>query len=152
MYAKDISKKIKSSLMAKRKQGEYISSRPPFGYKLDPNNKKHLLIDEEKAIVVRKIYILLIKGLTIFKIAKYLTLKKIKPPSAYYEFKWCGRESIKRSWSFKTVKDILTNPIYTGDLVQYRRKKVNYKVKKIIKTNPNEYIIVKNTHDGRLLQ
>jgi len=147
MYAKDISKKIKSSLMAKRKQGEYIAARPPFGYKLDPNNKKHLIIDYEKAFVVKRIYSMALNGNTLFKIAKILTNEKIKTPADYYQFKWCNKKHIKGRWNSKTIKDILSNPIYTGDMVQYRRKKINYKINKVVKTNPKEYIIVKNTHE-----
>ena len=70
MYAKDISKKIKSSLRAKQKEGKWVGGRCPFGYMQDPNNKNHLVINEEQAIVVRRIYDMCLDGLSFFKIAK----------------------------------------------------------------------------------
>jgi len=147
MYAKDISKKIKSSLIAKRKKGEYIAARPPFGYKLDLDNKKHLIIDKEKCEVVRRIYKMALEGKTCFMIASILTKEHIKAPSDYYSFKWRGKNHIKGKWHPKTIKDILSNQVYCGDMVQYKRRKINYKVKKVIKNDPSEYIIVSNTHE-----
>ena len=73
MYAKDISKKIKSSLRAKQKDGKWGGGRCPFGYMQDPNDKNHLVINEEQAIVVRKIFDMCLEGLSFFKIAKRLT-------------------------------------------------------------------------------
>lgn len=146
MYAKDISKKIRSSLKAKMKEGKYIGGRAPYGYKKDKNNKNHLVIDREKSIVVKKIFNMALEGLTPFKIAKELTEENIKVPSAYYDFKNNKNEIINREWNSKTIKEILTNRIYTGDMVQNKNSKVNYKVNKIIKNNPINYIIVENTH------
>ena len=148
MYAKDISKKIRSSLIEKRKKGEYISSRPPYGYKLDPENKKHLIVDEEKGEIVRRIYEMALNGKTTYIIAKTLTNEHIKTPSDYYPFKWLGKERVRGKWNSKTIEDILSNGIYCGDMVQYRRKKINYKVKKVVKNDPTQYIIVPNTHEA----
>ena len=70
MYAKDISKKIKSSLKAKQKEGKWVGGRTPFGYIQDPNDKNHLVINEEQAIVVSRIFDMCLDGLSFFKIAK----------------------------------------------------------------------------------
>ena len=69
MYAKDISKKIKSSLRAKQKEGKFVGGRTPFGYNQDPNDKNHLVIYEEQALVVKRIFDMCLEGLTFFKIA-----------------------------------------------------------------------------------
>ena len=147
-YAKDISKKIKSSLRAKMKEGKFVGGRTPFGYQKDPNNKNHLITNEEQASVVRRIFKMSLNGLTYFKIAKILTKEKIKTPAEYYNFEWKNNYDVKYGeWHAKTIGDILKNRMYIGDLVQNRRNKVNYKVKKIIKNNPKDYIIVPNTHE-----
>ena len=147
-YAKDISKKIKSSLKAKMKEGKYVGGRTPFGYTKDKNNKNQLIINEEQAIIVKRIFDMALNGLSYYKIADILTKEKIKTPASYYNFEWCGNyNSNLNKWNAKTIYDILTNRIYTGDLVQNKRNKVNYKVKKIVKNNPKDYIVVENTHE-----
>ncbi len=148
MYAKDISKKIKSSLRAKQKEGKFVGGRAPFGYMQDPKDKNHLIINEEQAIIVRRIYDMCLEGLSFFKIAKRLTYERVKTPAQYYKFEWKSNYNLKLGeWHSKSIRDILTNQVYVGDLVQNRRSKVNYKVKKVIKNNPKDYIIVENTHE-----
>ena len=149
MYAKDISKKIKSSLKAKQKEGKWVGSKTPFGYIKDPNNKNHLIIEEEQAHIVKRIYNMCLDGLSFYKISKELTNEGIKTPAQYYEYKWRSNYNCKYGmWHSKTIYDILTNRIYTGDTVQNKRTKVNYKIKKIIKNKPSQYIVVENTHEA----
>ena len=149
MYAKDISKKIRSSLRAKQKEGKWVGGRAPFGYDQDPKDKNHLIVNEEQAEVVKKIFDLCLNGLSFFKIAKQLTNEGIKTPAQYYNFAWKSHYNLKYGeWHSKTIRDILTNQIYIGDMVQNRRSKVNYKVKKVIRNNPKDYIIVEGTHEA----
>ena len=155
MYAKDISKKIKSSLHSRMKDGLYVSGRCPFGYKKNPNNKNHLVINEEQAEVVKLIFNLALKGNTYHYIARYLTKRKIKTPASYYNYVWntkcINTNCISQEygvWVDTTIKSILTNRIYTGDAVQGKTKKINYKLKKTVKNNPDDYIIVENTHEA----
>ena len=149
MYAKDISKKIKSSLKAKMKEGKWVGGRTPFGYDQDKDNKNHLVINTEQASVVKRIFDMCLEGLSFFKIAKQLTNEGIKTPAQYYNFEWKSNYNLKYGeWHSKTIRDILTNRMYIGDMVQNRRSKVNYKVKKVIKNNPNDYIVVENTHEA----
>jgi len=148
MYAKDISKKIKSSLKAKQKEGKWVGGRSPFGYMPDPDDKNHLIINNKQAYIVRRIYDMCLEGLSFFKIAKRLTDERVKTPAQYYSFEWKHNYNLKLGeWNYKTIKDILTNQVYIGDLVQNRRSKLNYKVKKIVKNDPKDYIIVKGTHE-----
>ena len=148
-YAKDISKKIKSSLRAKQKEGKWVGSRCPYGYDKDINNKNHLVINEEQAKIVRYIFDLSLNGLTCFKIANKLTLENIKTPAQYYNFNWKNNYNMNMGkWHPKTIKDILTNRLYTGDLVQNRRSKVNYKIKKVVYNKECDYIVVPNTHEA----
>lgn len=150
MYAKDISKKIKSSLHSRMKDGLYVSGRCPFGYMKDPTNKNHLVINIEQAEVVRLIFDLALKGNTYHFIAQELTKRKIKTPASYYKYVW-DTKCVSQEygvWVDTTIKTILTNRIYTGDVVQGKTKKINYKLKKTVKNNPNDYIIVENTHEA----
>ena len=150
MYAKDISKKIKSSLRSRMKDGLYVSGRCPFGYMKDPNNKNHLIINKEQAEVVRLIFDLALKHNTYHYIAQYLTKRKIKTPASYYNYIW-NTKCISQKygvWVDTTIKSILTNRIYTGYTVQGKTKKINYKLKKTVKNNPDDYIIVENTHES----
>lgn len=149
MYAKDISKKIKSSLRAKQKDGKWVGGRTSFGYKQDPSDKNKLIVFEEQAIVVRRIFDMCLDGLSFYKIALKLTNEKVKTPAEYYSFEWKNNYHINYGlWHAKTIRDILTNRMYIGDLVQNKRNKVNYKVKKIVKNNPENYIVVENTHEA----
>lgn len=150
MYAKDISKKVKTSLYSRMKDGLYVSGRCPFGYIKDPNNKNHLIINEEQAETVRLIFDLALKGNTYHFIAQELTKRKIKTPASYYNYVW-NTKCISQEygvWVDTTIKSILTNGTYVGDTVQGKTKKINYKLKKTVKNNPNDYIIVENTHEA----
>lgn len=147
MYAKDISKKIRTSLKAKMKEGKFVGARPPYGYKKDNKDKNKLVIDEEKSLIVKRIFDLSLKGYNPSKIANILTNENIKSPSEYYDFRWQNNKYNIRRWNTKTVKDILTNRIYTGDMVQNKRNKINYKINKVVSNNPDNYIVIENTHD-----
>ncbi len=149
MYAKDISKKVKTSLHSRMKDGLYVSGRCPYGYMKDPNNKNHLIINEEQAEIVRLIFDLALQGKTYHYIAQELTKRKIKTPASYYNYIWNKKCNTKELgiWVDTTIKAILTNGIYVGDAVQGKTRKINYKLKKTIKNNPKDYIIVKNTHE-----
>ena len=155
MYAKDISKKVKSSLRSKMKDGLYVSGRCPFGYIKDPTNKNHLVVSVEQANVVKLIFNLALKGSTYHYIAQELTKRKIKTPASYYNYIWNtkGKKNNCLSqeygvWTATTIKAILTNRIYVGDTVQGKTKKINYKLKKTVKNKPKDYIIVENTHEA----
>lgn len=145
-YAKDISKKIRASLHAKQKEGKFVGSRAPFGYQIDPYNKNKLIIHPESSIIVKKIFALSLEGQSCYKIAQKLTHLKIKPPSKYYNFMWKNNIT-SFAWNTKTIKDILTNRVYIGDMIQNKRSKVSYKIKKVVKNPPENYVIVKQTHE-----
>ncbi len=149
MYAKDISKKIKSSLKAKMKEGKWVGGRTPFGYEQDKDNKNHLVINEEQARIVKRIFDMCLSGLSFYKIAQKLTNEKVKTPAQYYRFEWKNNYHLKYGkWHSKTISDILTNRMYIGDLVQNKRNKINYKIKKVAKNMESDYIIVPNTHEA----
>lgn len=148
MYSKDNSKKIKAALRIKQQLGKWVGGCTPFGYMKDPNDKNHLIINEEEAKVVKLIYKLYLQDYTINKISNYLFNNKVLTPTSYRNINRNTKYSKLGYWSTTTIKQILTNELYVGDLVQNRRSRINYKIRKLRKNNKSEWIIVNNTHDS----
>lgn len=144
MYSRDNSKKIKAALRTKQLQGKWVGGCPPFGYQIDNVDKNHLVINEKESLIVKKIFSLFLSGYSINKISKYLFQKNIPTPNVIRNV---NRNLKYPYWSNSTIKSILTNQLYTGDLVQNRRSRVNYKVRNLKKNKKEDWIIVKNTHD-----
>ena len=147
MYAKDTSKKINSVLQSKRKQGEYLGTAP-YGYKKDPENKYHLIIDEEAAKVVKLIFERYLEGYGTMQIADYLSEQKIPIPSDYNKKKRGAKSITYGLWAQSTVRFILSNEIYTGTVIQGKRKKISFKSKKFIDVHEEERVKVPNMHEA----
>lgn len=147
MYAKDTSKKINSVLQSKRKQGEYLGTAP-YGYKKDPENKYHLIIDEEAAEVVKLIFERYLEGYGTMQIADYLSEQKIPIPSDYNKKKRGTKSITYGLWAQSTVRFILSNEIYTGTVIQGKRKKLSFKSKKFIDVPEEDWVRVPNMHEA----
>ncbi len=147
MYAKDTSKKINSVLQSKRKQGEYLGTAP-YGYKKDPENKYHLIIDEEAAKVVKLIFERYLEGYGTMQIADYLSEQKIPIPSDYNKKKRGAKSITYGLWAQSTVRFILSNEIYTGTVIQGKRKKISFKSKKFIDVPEEDWVKVPNMHEA----
>lgn len=146
MYAKDTSKKINSVLQSKRQQGEYLGTAP-YGYKKDPDNKYHLIIDEEAAEVVRTIFRKFLEGMGTMQIADYLSEQKIPIPSDYNKRNRGNKSITYGLWAQSTVRFILSNEIYTGTVVQGKRKKVSFKSKKFVDVPEENWIRKEDMHE-----
>lgn len=144
MQSKDTSRKIRSILKIKKQQGLFLGSRACYGYKKDKNNKYKLVIDRKQASVVKEIFMLKLDGKSIFKISEILNKKNIKTPSFYRKNNY--KKTLK--WTKSSVNNILKNPIYTGDMVQGKQRKLNYKSKKRIINSSENWIVVPNTHEA----
>lgn len=146
MYAKDISKKVRTALNIKKKNGKFIGSFAPFGYKKDPKDKGHLVVDDDTAKFVRDIYRLFLNGNNITTIAKILTENKVPTPSQVRGrlYKQYSKQSV---WNDVIIKRILTNETYIGNLTQNKSRKINYKVNKKVNLKMEDWIIVENTHE-----
>ena len=152
MYVKDISTKVASARNARLKSGKYMTTTAPYGYLKDPNNHNHLLIDEETAPIVKKIYELYVEGKGTHYITNYLENNKILRPSEYLLRKGIVNKFQRTNkneyyWSNKTILDIISNPVYYGAVVGNKTKKVSPKSKKIIKLPPEQWTIVENMHE-----
>ena len=141
MVAKDTSRKIKSILESKKKQGKYLAALAPFGYKKDINNKYKLVIDEDSAIIVRKIFRLYLKGYSINEIANYLNIRGIDSPSKY-------KNKGDNLWSYSSIYNILKNKIYIGITVQNVWTNISYKNKTRIKRDKDDWIINNFAHEA----
>ncbi|MBE6013485.1 MAG: recombinase family protein [Lachnospiraceae bacterium] len=146
MYAKDISKKIKSVKHDKQRKGLFIGGKAPYGYILSPNKKNTLMIDEEAAEIVKMIFNLALRGKSCRETAVTLNEENIPPPAVYANLSISRKGPYSGLWSSERVTHILKNQMYIGNMVQGITKKVNYKSKKSIKMPKEQWIVVENTH------
>lgn len=151
-YCRDISNKVRSSLDMKRKQGKHIGSFACYGYKKDPDDHNHLVIDEEAAEVVRDIFRWYISGMSILSIAQKLNELGVPNPSTYKRMKGLRYKNrfekiSDGKWTDSAVRRILGNPMYIGNLVQGVQKIKSYKVQVAQRQAKEDWIIVENTHE-----
>ena len=151
MYAKDISKKVRTALTTKKVNGKFIGSQPPYGYRKDPKDKNHLIVDEDTAVYVRQIYNNFLAGESVLGIAHKLSLSKVPTPSQQKNLTATQR-NFKGVWNDVIVRRILTNPTYAGHLTQNMTRKVSYKVSKKVRLPQSEWIIIRNTHEPIISQ
>ena len=146
-YSKQNSIKIRNVLNEKRKNGKFIGSLPSFGYMRDPKDKGHLIPNPETAPIVKNIFKWRADGIGPTEIATRLNNNNVPTPSGYKKTNFSSRLIDRDIWNISTVKKILTNRIYTGDMVQHTQTKVNYKSKKKINLDESLWMIVENTHE-----
>ncbi len=149
VYSKDISKKIDAALTVKQQRGEFIGAWAPYGYRKDPNDKHHLVINEEIAPTVQQIFRWRVEGLSVVQIGRRLNDAGILSPSAYlYETGEVKTEKYKGvPWHTQVLKNLLSHPVYIGHMVQGRKKQSFYEGKRQIAVDKENWIIVRNTHE-----
>ena len=154
MYCRDISKKIRGALTAQKKRGQFMSGFAPYGYRKDPEDKHHFLIDEEAAKVVQRIFQMYLEGYSINGIAKKLNDEGILTPSEYkrkvqgLNYANSLEKAGVKGWGYPSVHTILKNRVYTGAMVQHKSEKISYKVKKHRSIPEEEQYIVEGMHDA----
>jgi len=154
-YCRDISIKVRSQLDAKRRNGEYVGNYAAYGYKKDPENKNKLIIDEPAAKVVREIFQWKKEGMSAKWIAERLNERGVPTPLEYKKLNGCkyysgfkGKGKSKTRWRAVQIFRILDNEVYTGELVQKKRQKISYRIKKLRDVSPEKWIRVKSTHEA----
>ena len=152
-YCRDISTKIRSQLDVKRKNGLFIGSFACYGYRKDPGDINHLVVDSYAADIVRMIFRMKLEGCNSQRIAEKLNDMGVLPPAEYKRskgFKYdCGyRTGNHPHWEVVTVNRILTNEMYTGTMVQGLNSKINYKIKQSRPVPKEDWIRVENTHEA----
>lgn len=148
MYVRDISKKIRSSLIERKKAGNFLGVTAPYGYQKDPNNKFHLIINEKEAEIVKKVFRLYLEGNGLTRIAQILTKDGIPVPGESRDIGKTRRTALYSSWKQTTIRRILDNRVYLGELVQFKRRKINYKSKRRITVPEEERYICRGTHEA----
>ncbi len=145
-YCLDISKKVRTALKIRKQKGYFTGFKAPYGYQRKKEDYHKLEIDNEASKIVKRIFFLALKGFTPTKIATILSNEKTPNPSTYANLN--RKSSItSKLWCTKTVKEILTNETYIGNLTQGKRKKINYKIKKQMNIPKKDWIIIENTHE-----
>lgn len=158
-YAADTSKKIRAVQRAKGKRGERVSTVIPYGYLKNPeykgNQKEHpaLIIDHEAAPVVKRIFELYARGVGIRKISAMFEQEQILSPAVYH-FKRTGKKGKHPNmtepylWAQSTIRDILGNPVYCGDTVNFQTYSKSNKLKKRLKNSPDKILTFQDTHEA----
>lgn len=146
-YSKQNSIKIRNVLNEKRKNGKFVGSLPCFGYMRDPEDKGHLIPNPETAPIVKQIFEWRKNGIGPSRIATMLNEKRYPTPSGYKKTNYSTRLINRDKWNISSIKKILSNRIYTGDMIQHTQTKVNYKSKKKITLDQSMWMIVENTHE-----
>ena len=147
-YSKQNSVKIRAVLNQKRLNGKFVGSLPSFGYMRDSEDKGHLIPNPETDWIVKEIFKLRANGVGPTEIANKLNEMKVPTPSGYKKTSYSSQLIDRDTWNITTVKKILANRIYTGDMVQHVQTKVNYKSKKKITLDEKLWTIVENTHEA----
>ncbi len=152
-YLEDLSENIRMVFDHKRRQGQYIGGFPVYGYRKDPESKNRLLIDPEAAAVVRRIFSWYLEGLGKERIARRLNEQGLPNPTGYKRERGWGyanssAEESRDLWSKTSVGRILRNEMYTGVMVQGRRKKVSYKSKVLTDVPEEHWFRVEGTHEA----
>lgn len=152
-YCRELSKKLRKQFKIQRSNGEFLGAFACYGYVKSSKDKHKIIVDDYAAEIVRKIFILKLKGYTQQSIADYLNTSNILAPSEYKKSQGLNYKSgLKGSgttkWSPRTVLNILTNPIYIGTLVQGKRGTPNYKIKQMQLRDESLWNIVENNHEA----
>jgi len=150
-YAKDISRKVTSALQAKMERGDYIGNYAPHGYRKDPENKNHLLIDPETAPVIRQIFEMRAEGISYMGICKKLNDAGIPSPGQHKLNQGIETNNNKKKrtvlWNKHKITEILKDIVYIGHLAQKKGSQCLYGGIPYHITSEDEWIVVKNTHE-----
>lgn len=152
-YCEDLSKNIRSAFKAKMKDGQFLGSSCPYGYKKDPQNHNHLVVDDYAAKVVQKIFNLYLEGYGKGKIGSILSSEGILIPTLYktevLKQNYHNSKAIDttQNWSYQTIHTILNNEVYLGHLIQNKVNTMSYKDKNKRILPKEKWIIVRNTHE-----
>jgi len=152
-YARDSSRKVTAVLRARGMEGKHTTNNSIYGYRKDPHDKIKWIIDEEAALIVRRIFRLSIEGHGPYQIARILAEDKVERPSYYLAQRGTGNHMSNFSaehpyaWRGATVGDILSKPEYMGHTVNFRTYKDSYKDKNPKKAPEENWVIFENTQE-----
>lgn len=154
LYARQASTKTKVAHRARAGSGMYMGSHAPFGYQKDPKDRHHLIVDPDAADVVKDIFQMFADGIGYVRMTKILRERKVLNPQAY--FNQNNPDYYKNSdywrkpfdWHATSVRVILNNPVYLGNVVFGRTKTKGFFDKQRIEADESEWIVKENTHEA----
>jgi site-specific DNA recombinase len=149
-FIRDTSRKIRAVLKAKAERGERLGTRTPYGYRKDPDTKK-LIVDEEAAAIVRRIFAMCASGSGPSQIARILKKEQILTPTMYAYTRYgithtCLDTAHPYNWSDSAIANLLENEIYLGNTVNMKYSTKSYKDKRRVEHPREECMVFENTH------
>ena len=149
-FIRDTSRKIRAVLKAKAERGERLGSRAPYGYRKAPDTKK-LIVDEEAAAIVRRIFAMCASGSGPSQIARILKKEQILTPTMYAYTRYgithtCLDTAHPYNWSDSAIANLLENEIYLGNTVNMKYSTKSYKDKRRVEHPREECMVFENTH------
>ena len=150
LYARDISKKVSAALRIKQANGEFIGTYAAYGYLRNPDDKHKIIVDEKTAPIVRQIFEWKAEGMGYASISRKLFDMKIMPPGRYRYDEGIVKDKRYANcefWSAATLKSMLTNQVYIGNLTQGRRKSCLYDGVPEKKVEKKNWVVVEETHE-----
>lgn len=152
-YSRSQSHKVTTGMESMMRAGKFIGAFAPYGYRKDPKDKHHLLVDPLVCGYVKEIFSMnLTEGLGAAEIARHFNNRRIDPPTVYKEklglnYKCGNRIHTSAYWSADTIRRILQDETYTGTLVQHKTSTKDFKRKKIEAVSRENWIKVANMHE-----
>ena len=149
-FVKNTSKKIRAVWQAKGKSGERLAEIPPYGYRKDPEDSKQIVVNEENAAVVRRIFRLSVEGYGPAQIARTLNGEHLLNPSSYkYEHGILSKARPCKDayfWNTTTVHKILDAPEYMGETINSKTWSKSYKDSRPRLNPPDKQLVFEHTH------
>ena len=149
-FIRDTSRKIRAVLKAKAERGERLGTRAPYGYRKDPSTKK-LIVDDEAAAIVRRIFAMCASGSGPSQIARILKKEQILTPTMYAYTRYgithtCLDTAHPYNWSDSAIANLLENEIYLGNTINMKHSSRSYKDKRRVEHPREECLVFENTH------
>ncbi len=144
---------VRGTLNANREAGKFIGSFAAYGYMKNPEDRNKLIIDEEAAGVVKLIFEKFVSGESILGITKDLNEMGIPNPSMYkklkgFKYKHPAGKINDGLWPDSSVRRILKNEMYIGNMVQGKNTTISYKIKQCVAVPKEEWYVVEGTHEA----
>ena len=152
-YAKECSRKTRQAHRALAKEGKFIGSRAPYGYIKDPKDRHHLIVDPKAAAVVQDIFQMFCSGIGFVRMTKILREREVLNPQAYFnknnpDYYKSDYWRQNFDWHATSIRTILNNPVYLGQVTFGRSKTIGRTKKKKVATDEKDWIVVENTHEA----
>ncbi len=156
LYSRDLSHKVKSAVETRMKRGEYIGPYGFFGYRKDPEDIHRLVVDEEAAVIVQRIFRMVGEGMRRNEIVKILNEEGVPTPAVYKQRKGCTRdwfpEGKKGGWNTSMVAKIIRDERYAGHMVSGKKAYESFDSRRQVGVDRSDWIVVRDTHEGIVTQ